>query len=212
MDLNNNHIDDSTELRARGNWNDLKGRAKQKWASLTEDDLAYEEGKQDEWLGRLQEKTGQAAADLKAWFDEKAAHATISRYQAELRARSNWNEIKGLAKQKWASLTDDDLNYAEGKQDEWLGELQRKTGQTIDELRAWFDEKSAEATASLHSAELQARSNWDQVKAEAKQKWASLTDDDLTYEAGKQDEWFARLQEKTGQAVADLKAWFERKF
>ncbi|MFY7987036.1 MAG: CsbD family protein, partial [Burkholderiaceae bacterium] len=38
-------IDDATELRARGNWNELKGQAKQKWGNLTDDDLDYEEGK-----------------------------------------------------------------------------------------------------------------------------------------------------------------------
>ena len=68
MDANNNGIDDSTELRARGNWNEIKGEAKQKWANLTDDDLTYEEGKQDEWFGNLQHKTGETIDDIKAWF------------------------------------------------------------------------------------------------------------------------------------------------
>ncbi|WBO83791.1 CsbD family protein [Hymenobacter yonginensis] len=68
MDANNNGIDDSTELRARGNWNEIKGQAKQKWGSLTDDDLDYEEGKQDEWYGRLQQKTGETIDDIKNWF------------------------------------------------------------------------------------------------------------------------------------------------
>ena len=33
------------KLRFKGNWNELKGRAKQEWADLTDDDLLYEEGK-----------------------------------------------------------------------------------------------------------------------------------------------------------------------
>ena len=68
MDANNNGIDDSTELRARGNWNEIKGEAKQKWANHTDDDLTYEEGKQDEWFGNLQHKTGETIDDIKAWF------------------------------------------------------------------------------------------------------------------------------------------------
>jgi uncharacterized protein YjbJ (UPF0337 family) len=68
MDANNNGIDDSTELRARGNWNEIKGEAKKKWAGLTDDDLTYEEGKQDEWFGNLQHKTGETIDDIKAWF------------------------------------------------------------------------------------------------------------------------------------------------
>ena len=68
MDANNNGIDDSTELRARGNWNEIKGQAKQKWGNLTDDDLDYEEGKQDEWFGNLQQKTGETMDDIKHWF------------------------------------------------------------------------------------------------------------------------------------------------
>ncbi|HLU88704.1 MAG TPA: CsbD family protein [Cyclobacteriaceae bacterium] len=52
-----------------------------------------------------------------------------------LRLKGNWNELKGKLKQQYADLTDDDLTYAEGKEDELLGKLQKKTGKTRDELR-----------------------------------------------------------------------------
>lgn len=68
MDANNNGIDDATEFRSRGNWNEVKGKAKQQWGQLTDDDLDYQEGKQDEWLGNLQRKTGQTMDDIKGWF------------------------------------------------------------------------------------------------------------------------------------------------
>ncbi|WP_151086634.1 CsbD family protein [Hymenobacter baengnokdamensis] len=68
MDLNNNNLNDQTELRARGDWNQIKGAAKQKWGNLTDDDLTYQEGKQDEWFGQLQQKTGHAIDDIKSWF------------------------------------------------------------------------------------------------------------------------------------------------
>ncbi|WP_092774052.1 CsbD family protein [Hymenobacter actinosclerus] len=68
MDVNNNGINDNTELRARGNWNEIKGQAKQKWGNLTDDDMDYEEGKQDEWFGNLQQKTGETMDDIKNWF------------------------------------------------------------------------------------------------------------------------------------------------
>ncbi|SIT85585.1 CsbD family protein [Pontibacter indicus] len=57
------------EYRARGNWNELKGKIKKSYADLTEDDLTYQEGQQDEWLGKLQQKTGKAKGDLKRWID-----------------------------------------------------------------------------------------------------------------------------------------------
>jgi len=48
--------------------------------------------------------------------------------------KGNWNEMKGKLKQKFAELTDDDLLYVEGKEDELLGRLQERTGRSKDEL------------------------------------------------------------------------------
>jgi uncharacterized protein YjbJ (UPF0337 family) len=53
----------------------------------------------------------------------------------KLEFKGNWNEAKGKLKQKYADLTDDDLTYAEGKEDELLGRLQQKTGRSKEELR-----------------------------------------------------------------------------
>lgn len=53
----------------------------------------------------------------------------------KLEFKGSWNEVKGKLKQKYADLTDDDLMYAEGKEDELLGRLQKKTGKTKEELK-----------------------------------------------------------------------------
>jgi uncharacterized protein YjbJ (UPF0337 family) len=53
-----------------------------------------------------------------------------------LQFKGTWNEIKGKLKQKYGELTDDDLAYAEGKDDELLGRLQKRLGKAKDELRA----------------------------------------------------------------------------
>lgn len=47
----------------------------------------------------------------------------------------NWNEIKGKLKQKFATLTDNDLLLIEGKQDELVGRLQIKLGKTKEEIK-----------------------------------------------------------------------------
>jgi uncharacterized protein YjbJ (UPF0337 family) len=52
-----------------------------------------------------------------------------------LQLKGSWNEIKGKLKQKYGQLTDDDLEFAEGKDDELLGRLQQKLGKTKEELR-----------------------------------------------------------------------------
>jgi uncharacterized protein YjbJ (UPF0337 family) len=54
-----------TNLQFKGTWNELKGKLKQKYAKLTDDDLAFAEGKEDELLGRLQQKLGKSKEDLR---------------------------------------------------------------------------------------------------------------------------------------------------
>lgn len=56
----------------------------------------------------------------------------------EWRARGNWNEMKGKMRQQYADLTDDDLEYAEGKQEEWYGKIAKKVGRTVDDVKNWI--------------------------------------------------------------------------
>ena len=48
-----------TTLEIKGDWNITKGKLKEKWAKLTDSDLLYVEGKQEELLGRIQKRTGE---------------------------------------------------------------------------------------------------------------------------------------------------------
>ncbi len=48
----------------KGNWNEQKGRLKQKFAVLTDDDLMFEEGRKDEMFGKLQIKLGKTKEEL----------------------------------------------------------------------------------------------------------------------------------------------------
>ena len=52
-----------------------------------------------------------------------------------LQFKGGWNQVKGKLKQKYGQLTDDDLAFAEGKEDELLGRLQRKLGKSKEDLR-----------------------------------------------------------------------------
>ena len=54
----------------------------------------------------------------------------------KLELKGNWNEVKGKLKQKYGQLTDDDLRFTEGKDEEFLGRLQQKLGKSKEELRA----------------------------------------------------------------------------
>jgi len=57
-----------SNLFVKGSWNEMKGKLKQAYGNLTDDDLKYEEGKEDELLGRLQKKTGRAMDEIKGWL------------------------------------------------------------------------------------------------------------------------------------------------
>ncbi len=56
-----------------------------------------------------------------------------------LNLKGNWNELKGKLKQKYGQLTDDDLTFAEGKEDELLGRLQQRLGQDKEEVRSMLE-------------------------------------------------------------------------
>ncbi len=56
----------------------------------------------------------------------------------KLTLKGNWNELKGKMKQANAQLTDDDLQYEEGKDDEFFGRMQQKLGKTKDEVVDWI--------------------------------------------------------------------------
>lgn len=55
--------------KLKGNWNIVKGQVKSQYGELTDDDLLYEEGKEDELLGRIQKKTGQTKESINSFFD-----------------------------------------------------------------------------------------------------------------------------------------------
>jgi uncharacterized protein YjbJ (UPF0337 family) len=57
------------KLKMNGSWNEVKGKIKQEYGDLTDDDLTYEDGKDDELLGRIQQKVGKTKEELKAWIE-----------------------------------------------------------------------------------------------------------------------------------------------
>jgi uncharacterized protein YjbJ (UPF0337 family) len=60
-----------------------------------------------------------------------------------LEIKGDWNITKGKLKQKWAHLTDDDLQYVDGKQDELLGRIQKRTGEGHDAIKKAIKEFSS---------------------------------------------------------------------
>jgi uncharacterized protein YjbJ (UPF0337 family) len=61
------------KLTMKGDWNMVKGKLKKKYAQLTDDDLRYEEGKDDEFIGRIQKRTGEAKEAIEHALKEAGA-------------------------------------------------------------------------------------------------------------------------------------------
>jgi uncharacterized protein YjbJ (UPF0337 family) len=59
-----------------------------------------------------------------------------------LEIKGDWNITKGKLKQKWAKLTDNDLRYTEGQQDELIGRIQKLTGETREVVENTIKEYS----------------------------------------------------------------------
>jgi uncharacterized protein YjbJ (UPF0337 family) len=64
--------------RVEGNWKQLKGRAKQQWGKLTDDDLTASAGRRDELAGKVQERYGIAKDVARKQVDEWASKADDS--------------------------------------------------------------------------------------------------------------------------------------
>ena len=57
----------------------------------------------------------------------------------KLQIKGSWNELKGKLKQQYGNLTDDDLMFSQGKEDELLGRLQKRLGKSKDEVRQMIE-------------------------------------------------------------------------
>ena len=67
------HTTRMNKLAISGNWNILKGKLKQRWASLTDSDLQWMEGREDELIGRIQKRTGEAREVVEQALEEDCA-------------------------------------------------------------------------------------------------------------------------------------------
>ena len=63
-------MQDSTQMKWEGRWDQLKGKARQVWGDLTDDDLDVAEGNYEEFVGRIKEKTGESAEEIQRRLDE----------------------------------------------------------------------------------------------------------------------------------------------
>jgi uncharacterized protein YjbJ (UPF0337 family) len=62
-------MDDAAKTKWEGKWDQLKGKAKQAWGSLTDDDLDVAEGEYDQMVGKIKERTGETEQAIRERLD-----------------------------------------------------------------------------------------------------------------------------------------------
>ena len=62
-------MNDSTKLKWEGRWDQLKGKAKQSWGDLTDDDVDVAEGNWEEFVGRIKQRTGETQEEIERRLD-----------------------------------------------------------------------------------------------------------------------------------------------
>ena len=102
----------------------------------------------------------------------------------------NWNQLKGLIRERWGQLTDDELQEVRGDFDQLVGLIQEKTGQARVQIERSIDELCQQSTGVLDSARERAREYVGQVS------------ENFSEVAGQASE---RINEKIGEAEALVK-------
>lgn len=92
----------------RGQWDMLRGKIKQKWGQLTDDDLQIIGGNVDELVGRIHEKTGVArehiehfVSDLASGNSQTVEQARDYASQAAGRMRDGYEEMSGRMRERY---------------------------------------------------------------------------------------------------------------
>ena len=66
--------------------------------------------------------------------------------------QGSWNRLKGRVKEKWGTLTDDDLHILGGNVDEVVGKIQQKTGETREAIEEFLNNLTARSASAISQA------------------------------------------------------------
>jgi len=118
----------STQEKVMGNWNQMKGKVKQKWGQLTDDELSEVEGNFDQLVGLVQQKTGEARQQIERALSEISAQGGDAFTQATETAR----QYVGQAGEKLRDTAD---------------QLRERGRETYEEAQQMFRKRPAESVA-----------------------------------------------------------------
>jgi uncharacterized protein YjbJ (UPF0337 family) len=85
-------------LNIKGNWDEIKGKLKQQYAQLTDEDLTFTEGKGDELLGRLQDKLGKGKSEITKLMNDLTGKGDSAGDQAKEAVNKGADAVKDATK------------------------------------------------------------------------------------------------------------------
>jgi uncharacterized protein YjbJ (UPF0337 family) len=113
-------------------WDQIKGKLRQKYAQLTDDDLAFAEGKGEEILGRLESRLGMAREDLNDMLNELKSEAAPMRFKFE-KAKARAQSVAGEVKERVVHAAEDLKSAA-------TVQAERAYSRARHEVRTWTDD------------------------------------------------------------------------
>ena len=112
---------------------------------------------------------------------------------------ASWNQVKGKLRQKYGQLTDDDLEFAEGKSEELLGRLQMKLGMSRDELDATLNDLKG-SSGGVRGKVDQVKSRAAEVASDVRTRAGEIAGDVRAAASAKADEFKTQAGEVYDQA------------
>jgi uncharacterized protein YjbJ (UPF0337 family) len=87
-----------------GNWNEVRGKLKQKWGKLTDDDLRSFNGNVDELVGRIQRKTGETRESVERFLSQMSDEGSSMLNEARERIEEGASQAADAARQGYETL------------------------------------------------------------------------------------------------------------
>jgi uncharacterized protein YjbJ (UPF0337 family) len=123
--------------KLQGSWNSLRGKIKEKWSSLTDDDLQFTSGNIDQLVGKIQQKTGEARDSIEKFLNE----LTESGNSAASMGASAVSNAMGAVSQY--------AQHAGSRVREQFGSASQQAGESYDQMQRYVSRNPTRSLATV---------------------------------------------------------------
>jgi uncharacterized protein YjbJ (UPF0337 family) len=116
-----------SQAKWEGRWDQFRGRVRQLWGHMMDDDIQQAQGNYERAIGLIKERTGLAIENIEQQLDEE-------QQAGGLKWEGRWDQLRGKVRELWGTLTDDDLAKAKGNYEQTVGLIKERTGLDREEI------------------------------------------------------------------------------